>query len=121
MLVLWCTTGISCLTAPGTGRNHSWIVYIDGSPSPVFAGNTSYGAPIVATYAGEGTVRGDVSCMYGVACGSTRGHQVINITGACGATFCCRVCASSTRKQHAQAARASSTRKQQHAQAAHAL
>jgi hypothetical protein len=74
-------SGITCLTAEGTGKGHDWVVVIDGNPSVVFPANTSYGAPVVATYSGEGTVRGAASCVDGGQCGSTRGHQVINITG----------------------------------------
>lgn len=74
-------SSIQCLTTEGTGSGHSWVVNVDGNPSAVFAANTSYGAPVVATYSGEGTVRGTSSCVDGGNCGSTRGHQVINITG----------------------------------------
>jgi hypothetical protein len=43
---------------------------------------SSYGAPIVATYAGTGTVLGAEECFNeGAACGSTRGSQTIVITG----------------------------------------
>ena len=72
---------ITCVTAPGTGKDHVWIVRIDGNASPVNAANTSYGAPIVATYAGNGTVRGSPECFEGVNCGNTRGDQIVSITG----------------------------------------
>jgi hypothetical protein len=73
---------ITCLTAPGTGSGHSWVVIVDGNPSPVFGANTSYGAPVVATYSGVGTVGGSQTCFEaGVDCGDTRGRQLITISG----------------------------------------
>jgi hypothetical protein len=74
-------SSITCLTAPGTGKGHSWIVVVDGTPSAVFAANSSYGPPVVATYAGTGTVLGSQECFAGSDCGSTRGLQTIVITG----------------------------------------
>jgi hypothetical protein len=74
-------SSISCLTAPGTGKGHSWLVLIDGVASPLYAANTSYGAPVVALYNGMGTVGGLVDCSYGDGCGSTRGSQYVNISG----------------------------------------
>jgi hypothetical protein len=74
-------SGITCLTTEGTGKGHSWVVSVDGVQSAVFGANTSYGAPVVAMYSGEGTVRGTAECVDGGQCGSTRGYQVINITG----------------------------------------
>ncbi len=73
---------ITCLTAPGTGKGHSWVVIVDGNPSPVFAANTSYGAPVIATYSGVGTVGGSQSCFArGSDCGNTEGSQAVVITG----------------------------------------
>jgi hypothetical protein len=74
-------TSISCLTSEGTGAGHSWVVLIDGTPSTVFHANTSYGPPVVASYSGVGTVGGSFDCFSVEDCGSTRGHQVVNISG----------------------------------------
>ena len=45
-------TGISCKTAEGTGKDHSWVVEVDGQASQVFAAGTSYGNPIISFYGG---------------------------------------------------------------------
>jgi hypothetical protein len=48
-------TMIQCVTAPGTGRDHSWYITIDGQQSVLFPAMTSYAAPIVSFYSGNGS------------------------------------------------------------------
>ena len=43
-------TTIHCFTAPGTGKDHAWTVDIKSQMSAVFAANTSYHPPIVASF-----------------------------------------------------------------------
>jgi hypothetical protein len=39
---------LSCVTAPGVGAGHAWVVVVGQQSAPVFAANSSYGAPVVA-------------------------------------------------------------------------
>jgi hypothetical protein len=49
---------LTCLTAPGVGRNHSLYVSIGGQVSPVFAAGVSYAPPQIASFSGSGAVDG---------------------------------------------------------------
>jgi len=68
--VLVAHSTVRCLTAPGTGTNHSWVVTVDGQASALFAAGTGYAAPIVVFYRGDGVEDAD-----------TRGGQVVRIEG----------------------------------------
>jgi hypothetical protein len=53
--VIWSSAGgnaggLSCLTAPGTGKGYSWAVAVAGQSAPVFAANTSYAPPVVTDF-----------------------------------------------------------------------
>lgn len=43
---------IECVTAPGTGKDHSWFVTMDGQRSVNFPANSSYGPPFVTHFSG---------------------------------------------------------------------
>lgn len=63
-------TQIECLTAPGTGKDHSWRLWIDGQWSDVNPAMTSYAAPVVGFYEGPGENNAD-----------TRGFQAVTLLG----------------------------------------
>ena len=63
-------TQIECLTAPGTGKDHSWRLWIDGQWSAVNPAMTSYAAPVVGYYEGPGETDAD-----------TRGSQAVTLLG----------------------------------------
>lgn len=50
------STRIECVTVPGTGVGLAWSVVIADQDSGVLDAQTSYGAPIVTDYSGEGSL-----------------------------------------------------------------
>lgn len=46
---------ITCLTAVGVGRGHSWTVEVGGQRSAVFRADTSYAAPVIVSFTGVGS------------------------------------------------------------------
>ena len=52
-------TGVTCLTAPGTGRGHSWRITVGGQVSELLFADTGYGSPIVSHFSGTGAGDGD--------------------------------------------------------------
>jgi hypothetical protein len=78
------TTGhkqIRCLTSQGTGKDHYFVVNVEGQTSiPVF-GNNSYAVPVIETYSGEGvknarTSGGQVVILQGREFGSIKRNKV---------------------------------------------
>jgi hypothetical protein len=59
-------TQIWCVTAPGTGRGHSLLVFVGGRASAVFAAGIAYSAPTVAWYRGAGAHLADTAGGQGV-------------------------------------------------------
>ena len=43
-------TEVTCLTAPGSGLNHTWQLSIAGQPAPPLVAATSYAGPIIFGY-----------------------------------------------------------------------
>mmetsp|Transcript_22541 Transcript_22541/g.46821 ORF Transcript_22541/g.46821 Transcript_22541/m.46821 type:complete len:4475 (+) Transcript_22541:277-13701(+) len=87
---------LTCVTGPGTGKDHSWTVDIGGSVSeaaftPCVASQvegsclgTNYAPPIVAYYEGLGTkydVDASLPSNKDIVYGDTRGNQTISILG----------------------------------------
>merc|ERR1711871_420833 len=62
---------VQCLTAPGTGKNHQWIISVDGQQSAPLQTNSSYASPTVQVLSGEGA-----------EAASTLGNQTIFIGGS---------------------------------------
>lgn len=60
-----------CLTATGHGAGHVWTISVGGQRSPVFAANTSYGAPVVSYFTGVAATAA-----------ATRGHEQVSVHGA---------------------------------------
>lgn len=60
---------VSCVTAPGIGTDLVWQLSIAGLASNI-AGNTSYGRPVVSSFAGDGFAQA-----------STEGNQPVYISG----------------------------------------
>ena len=61
---------ISCITAEGTGFDHSWVIVIGGLFSDDFDAQTSYAPPVVSVYEGIGSVDSP-----------TLGREVVRIRG----------------------------------------
>jgi hypothetical protein len=49
---------LSCLSAPGTGTNHSWRLAIGGQPSNVLYGVSGYGPPVISQFLGPEATAG---------------------------------------------------------------
>merc|ERR1712072_966811 len=47
-------TRVRCLSSPGTGRDHYFVIHVEGQTSLPFFGNNSYAVPIIETYSGDG-------------------------------------------------------------------
>lgn len=47
---------MACQTAPGVGSDHAWKIEVEYQTSPILEADTSYGAPVVGSVAGPGTV-----------------------------------------------------------------
>lgn len=62
---------LECLTVPGTGKDHSWRVWIGDQESALFDAMTSYSPPIVAYYLGAGSSDAD-----------TKGGETVTVMGA---------------------------------------
>lgn len=62
---------VACVTVQGTGKGHSWKVSVAGQVSEVFAADTSYGPPLVATFSGPGS-----------ADAMTPGGQIVYVHGS---------------------------------------
>merc|ERR1711871_875736 len=45
---------IKCLSGEGTGKDHFWVLHIDGITSVPTFGNNSYAIPVVIEYTGDG-------------------------------------------------------------------
>jgi hypothetical protein len=61
---------IECFTAPGTGKNLSWKLSVDGQNSTVLLANTAYGVPVITGFDGQAADSADTS-----------GGQLITILG----------------------------------------
>jgi hypothetical protein len=72
---------IRCLTSSGTGRDHYFVVHVEGQTSlPVF-GNNSYAVPVVETYSGSGvhnarTSGGQIVVLNGRDFGSVERNKI---------------------------------------------
>lgn len=63
---------IRCLTSPGTGRNHPWVVIVDDQQSPPHTrSNASYGPPVITQISGDGSNNAN-----------TNGGQPVQISGS---------------------------------------
>jgi len=70
---------ISCLTAPGTGTNHSWRLIVGGQDGGVFSkAKTGYAPPVISTFSRSyaDTLAGKETKKY-----ATTGQEVVIITG----------------------------------------
>jgi hypothetical protein len=72
---------IRCLSSPGTGRGHFFVVNIEGQTSMPLFGNNSYAVPVIETYSGEGvqnarTSGGQVVILNGREFGSVSRNKI---------------------------------------------
>ena len=82
---------IKCLTAEGTGKNHSWIVDVGSQASDMYAAGTSYAPPVVVQLTGAhnaSTEGGQPVVIEGRQLGSVARNKVDNVTyGVTGVEF----------------------------------
>ncbi len=87
---------LSCISAPGTGRNHSWMITVSvcaqptvGGPllacrnqtSDVFPVGTSYGAPAVASVESDGVFSGTPGGEEVLIKGANFGFDIAKVRG----------------------------------------
>lgn len=87
-----------CLTAPGTGKDHSWIVDVAGQKTPIFVANTSYAPPIIQGFREDGaedasTHGGEVVVIVGSNFGTVAANAITRVTyGEIGFEFAASGC-----------------------------
>jgi hypothetical protein len=72
------STAITCVTAPGTGKNHVWKVWVAGIATPTLNANTSYAPPSIIKFTRPGYPEADPA---GVRQYVTFGNEPVVITG----------------------------------------
>jgi hypothetical protein len=76
---------VSCVTAEGTGLNHSWAISVEERWSPDFHAGTSYARPVVSLFEGSGardspTIGHQEVYIYGRQFGSSALQRTDSVT-----------------------------------------